>query len=87
MPGCLIKYFLFLTKVEFICPDIVRITAVKLRTYELATIIHTQAKMYRFENFVIGIKDTLPEEIDLIYEMEAQDENLKYVIPYDIKRH
>lgn len=43
--------------------------------------------MYRIENFLIGIKDTLPEEIDLIYEMEMQDENLKYVTPYDKKRH
>lgn len=43
--------------------------------------------MYIIENSHIGLKRTLPEEIELIFEMEKQGENVKFVKPYDRKRH
>ena len=43
--------------------------------------------MYKIENSQIGLKRTLPEEIDLIFKMENQVENVKFVSPYNKKRH
>lgn len=43
--------------------------------------------MYIIENSQIGLKRTLPEETDLIFEMEKQSENVKFVTPYDKQRH
>lgn len=42
---------------------------------------------YKIENSLIGLKDTLPEEVELIFEMEKQDDNVKFVSPYDKMRH
>lgn len=42
---------------------------------------------YKIENSLIGLKDTLPEEVELIFEMEKQDDNMKFVSTYDKMRH
>lgn len=50
-------------------------------------ILHIRMKMYKIENSQIGLKETLPEGIVLISEMEKQEENLRFITPYDKKRH
>lgn len=43
--------------------------------------------MYNIENSRIGLKRTLPKEIDMVLEMEKHVENVKFVTPYTKKRH
>ena len=43
--------------------------------------------MYLIENSQIGIKKTLPQEIDLRLEMEKEGKNSNFIIPYNKNRH
>ena len=43
--------------------------------------------IYRTENINIGLTDTDPDDLDLICQIENEQENLKFIIPYDRMRH
>jgi RimJ/RimL family protein N-acetyltransferase len=43
--------------------------------------------IYNMENPVIGLRNTLPAEIDLICELERHQDNKQFIIPYDKNRH
>ena len=42
---------------------------------------------YRIENLNIGLTDTDPDDLDLICQIENEQENLNFIIPYHRTRH
>ena len=42
---------------------------------------------FKIENIIIGLSETLPENLNLICEIEKQRGNREFINPYDKKRH
>jgi diamine N-acetyltransferase len=42
---------------------------------------------YKLENTELGLRNTLIEEVDVVYDLESQPENSRYVMSYAIERH